>query len=100
MFAETLTVERYFDRQADFDRTPACDARVRFMSYIDNMYKANQEMEPFGYAYGAAFAPDTNAKVPFIAYPYHRVNGELIIDSLAWKRCESGFGDWPEKLAM
>lgn len=100
MFAETLTIERYLDRQADFDRTPACDARARFMSYIDNMCKANQEMEPFGYAYGAAFAPDTNAKVPFIAYPYHRVNGELIIDNLAWKRFESGFGDWPEKLAI
>jgi S-formylglutathione hydrolase len=100
MFADTVTVERYLDRQADFDRTPACDARARFMSYIDNMYKANQEMESFSYAYGAAFAPDTIAKVPFIAYPYHRIDGKLIIDSLAWKRFESGFGDWPNKLAI
>jgi hypothetical protein len=57
-------------------------------------------MEPFGYAYGAAFAADTNAKVPFISYPYHRVDGKLIIDSLVWKRFESGFGDWPKKLAI
>jgi len=99
MFADTLTVRRYLDRQADFDSTPFCDAQVRFMSYIDKLYKANQEMEPFGYAYGAAFVPDINAKAPFIAYPYHRINGKLIIDSLAWKQFESGFGDWPEKLA-
>jgi enterochelin esterase-like enzyme len=99
MFAETRTIDKYLDRQADFDRIPPYDARVRFMSYIDNLYKANLEMEAFSYAYGAAFAPDTNASAPFIDYPYKRINGEPAIDSLVWGRFESGFGDWPHKIA-
>lgn len=99
MFAEQTTVERYITRQTEYETLSPCDARVRFMSFIDNLYKANQELEAFTYAYGAAFAWDTSKAAPFISYPYKLSAGKLAIDSVAWRRFEGGFGDWPRKLA-
>lgn len=99
MFAEQTTVESYISRQTKFDKLSPCDARVRFMSFIDNLYKANQELEAFTYAYGTAFAWDTSKAAPFMAYPYRLSAGKLAIDSMAWRRFERGFGDWPQKLA-
>lgn len=100
MFADTLTIKKYLGRQADFAERSNCDGIVRFMSFIDNLYKAGDEATAFAYAYGAAFAPDTSSKAPFIDYPYHLADGKLTIDSLVWKRYEEGFGDWKQKLAV
>ena len=100
MFADETTIRQYLERQREFDSLPTCDARVQFMSFIDNLYKANQELEAFVYAYGTAFAPDTSKPAPFIAYPYQLEGGKLVIDSLSWLRLESGFGDWPHRIEV
>lgn len=99
MFAERSTIEKYLRRQIDFGQASPCDGRLRFMSFIDNLFKANQESDVFTYAYGSAFAWDTSRAAPFIAYPYNLANGKLARDSAAWARFESGFGNWTQKLA-
>jgi hypothetical protein len=82
MFAEQTTVEGYISRQTEPDKLSPCDARVRFMSFIDNVCKANQEMDAFTYANETAFAWDTSKTSPFIAYPCRLSAGRLAIDSV------------------
>ncbi len=50
------------------------------------------------FSYGVAFASDTTTGFPYMAYPYHRENGQLVADSLILHRWECGFGAIPMKL--
>lgn len=67
--------------------------------------KAINEMShyegPLGFtvAYGAAFAPHADLGPPYFDYPYQLKNGQLQLLPDVWKRWESGFGDWPHKIA-
>jgi S-formylglutathione hydrolase FrmB len=52
----------------------------------------------FTLAYGAAFAPNSQAKPPYVDYPYYRQNGQLFRDETIWKRWEAGFGAALDKI--
>ncbi|NJK86708.1 MAG: T9SS type A sorting domain-containing protein [Bacteroidales bacterium] len=53
----------------------------------------------FSFAYGSAFAPDTNAKAPYFRYPFSKDNhGNLILDSVIFSEYEKGFGDLRNKI--
>ncbi|MDP4182168.1 MAG: alpha/beta hydrolase-fold protein [Bacillota bacterium] len=64
-------------------------------SYLD-MIKASESsgefIGDFTNAYGAAFSPNANGKIPYINYPYKLIKNKLIKDTTVLKAWENGFG--------
>ena len=52
----------------------------------------------YAVAYGAAFVYNTQAKPPYIDYPYYRQNGRIFRDEAIWQRWQTGFGTLQDKI--
>lgn len=98
MFADQNTIEKYLARKQGFEAIPEDEAKVKFMSFMNYLMNANDYNTIFAYAYGAAFAPNTGTKVPYIDYPYSKSGEKRALDTLIWKRYENGFGNLAEKV--
>jgi pimeloyl-ACP methyl ester carboxylesterase len=42
--------------------------------------------------YGMAFSPNPDRNAPYVDYPYHRTDGELVLDEEIWKTWEHSLG--------
>ncbi|MEW5702063.1 MAG: alpha/beta hydrolase [Candidatus Zixiibacteriota bacterium] len=52
----------------------------------------------FTCAYGAAFAPAPKNRLPHLAYPYRRVDGQAVRIPEIWAKWEQGFGGLPGRI--
>ncbi|MBI5446835.1 MAG: alpha/beta hydrolase [Deltaproteobacteria bacterium] len=76
----------------------ACRAKVTLLSRASYLNGVFDTYPLFALAYGAAFAPAKTGDSRLIAYPYHRVGTDLVLDKLVWDQYERGFGDWDGKV--
>lgn len=88
--------------QAMLDQTPQEEALARFRQHVADLYATGRRFPyhwAFGYAYGAAFAPDPHGKVPFARFPWVRNGDRVLVDHDAYQLFENGFGGWEAKVA-
>ncbi len=84
-----------FDTQ-NIDRFLALESKLAAMSREDahSEFIAKRGIEDllFTINYGIAFSPNPDRNAPYIDYPYHRTNGELVLDEEIWEAWERGLG--------
>lgn len=88
--------------QAMLDQVPQEEALARFRQHVADLYATGRRFPyhwAFGYAYGAAFAPDPQGKVPFARFPWVRNGDRVLMDHDAYQLFENGFGGWEAKVA-
>ncbi len=88
--------------QAMLDQLPQEEALARFRQHVADLYATGRRFPyhwAFGYAYGVAFAPDPQGKVPFSHFPWVRNGDRVQVDHDAYQLFENGFGGWEAKVA-
>lgn len=97
LFSNTQTINIHLEKVKELETMNEEDAKKEFISYIENLSNSNLI---FSFAYGSAFSPNPDKKVPYIDYPYHKEGGELILNPEIWKNYENGFGNLAEKVKL
>ncbi|MBI2839595.1 MAG: alpha/beta fold hydrolase [Acidobacteria bacterium] len=95
-------IEARLTWQAMLDQLPQEEALARFRQHVADLYATGRRFPyhwAFGYAYGAAFAPDPQGKVPFSRFPWVRNGDRVQVDHEAYQLFENGFGGWEAKVA-
>ena len=76
------------------------EAHQYYTTKIDSLRKeSNGWLTIFGYAYGTAFAGDSNLTAPYFDYPFYIEHNTVITDSIALSKWEEGFGNLPSKIS-
>ena len=99
MFASEETIQSFLDKSEVFESLKENEAKTSYMSFITNLILSNDIPTVFSYAYGTAFAPNSQKSPPYIDYPYTKTANGFEVDSTSWKKYENGFGGWAEKVA-
>ncbi len=90
--------EQYFTKRKEFDGWDNKESAFRFLAWMSNQNIVVNDYNPL-YAYGSAFAPNQMHNAPYMDYPYKKVDGKVVADSVAWKKYDSGLGGWAEKVS-
>jgi enterochelin esterase-like enzyme len=98
MFAERQTIDNYLALERGLASLDREQATVVFGKIIDSLTASQDWSAIFTLAYGAAFSSRPGKNCPHISYPYSLRNDSLVMDTLVWKRWESGFGDLAAKV--
>jgi S-formylglutathione hydrolase len=94
MFSSQTTINMVLDQIASLSKLPS-DQRAK--EFLNQYYQSNQAVQ-FTFAYGAAISPAADQTPPYILYPYHRVNDQVVRDETVWKQWDSGFGEISDKV--
>lgn len=94
-------VEAWFIQAERMRAWPVSEAPARLADFAGELQAAEGRFNSrrgFGYAYGAAFAPDPDAGAPFVAFPFARDGDRVAIDPARLERFRGGFGHLAEKI--
>jgi len=83
-------VEQFIDRHAEADDETV---HAEYLEYIDR----SGWTTTFSFAYASAFAPDANARAPYVKLPEKDENGDFMRDGIL-QLYHSGYGGLKEKL--
>lgn len=92
--------EKYLAEEENLKKISKEDAIKKLDEFTEQLVKEQDFLSLIALAYGAAFSPNPNGNPPYIDYPFTKVNGNLVADSLKLKNYENGFGGLPEKINM
>jgi len=94
-------VEAWLIQEERMASWPAAEAAARLASFAEELQRADWRFARrrlFAYAYGAAFAPDPAGRPPFVAFPFSRKNGRIVVDADRVEKLRAGIGDLEEKV--
>lgn len=77
------------------------DAHTYYTSMIDSLRSVQYGwMTILGYAYGSAYAGNTDLNAPYFEYPFHLVNDTIVTDSTILAKWNDGFGGLASKIDL
>lgn len=95
MFSEPQITEKYLKCEKENAALEKGKAHERLISFCDNTRDLDLI---FTLAYGVAFSPNARKNAPYIDFPYSKSFAKGNLNKEVWKRWESGFGNWDEKI--
>jgi S-formylglutathione hydrolase len=101
LFNDNSIIKKVISIIAELNSLSKEDAHKKYIDTIYYYRKTHAWLTLFSFAYGSAFAPDTNIKAPYFNYPYTLdKNNNLVVDSVIFKTWEKGFGNLKDKVVM